>query len=458
MSANILIINPKHPFQLVSPPLGIGYILAYNRKISNNSVTFLDENFIEQSDGEILKTIQEKNIEFIGISFPSVAILRVLAICKLIRTHFNNGITLFTGGYHPTSEPELTLRLIPYFDFLIIGEAEHIISKLDCNWRSSENIAYLNNNVFIQNPITYLKNIDEIPYPQRTDFNKRYFAPCFGAIAGIFGKVATIMSSRGCPYSCKFCSCKLIQKTVRFHSTEYVLSEIEHILSVTGKIDYLYFLDVMFLTKWGRVEELCSAFIRLGLHKHFKWAATVAANVVDDKKIKLMKEAGCFYLSFGFESNSEHVLEAINKKATPEHNKKACELCAKYNIYINSAFLFGIPGERAQDLQDTIDFVRAYNVHFTGVNIMMPLPGSAFYYDFVKQGIIRPSIDEWYTISSLSTTNKIYNDVLPKEQYDEYITKFYRTIKYRSKYFNLTANWRKRLKYCWSKSTVSNHG
>ena len=123
-----------------------------------------------------------------------------------------------------------------------------------------------------------------------------------------------------------------------------------------------------------------------------------------------MKEAGCFYLSFGFESNSERVLKIIGKKATSEDNRKACLICKKNNIYINSAFLFGIPGEKAEDLQKTIDFVRTNNVQFTGINIMKPLPGSPFYYDFVKRGLIKPSIKEWHNISSINVPGKIYND------------------------------------------------
>jgi radical SAM superfamily enzyme YgiQ (UPF0313 family) len=293
----------------------------------------------------------------------------------------------------------------------------------------------------------YLKNIDEIPHPHRTDFDKRYFEPRYGTIAGIYGRVGTIMSSRGCPYNCSFCSNKLIQKVVRYHSTEYVLSEVEHILTVLGEMDFLYFLDVMFLTNWRRVEELCLAMIRNGFSKRFKWAATVSANAVNDEKIRLMKEAGCFYLSFGFESNSARVLKLINKKATPRHNERAIELCAKYGIYANSAFLFGIPEETEEDLQATIDFVRKHNVHFTGVNIMKPLPGSPFYYDFVERGIIQPSVEEWHTTSSINVAGKIYNEGLTEEQYDEYIRKFHAAIRFKSICTDLRANWRMRSKY-----------
>lgn len=447
MSERILLINPKHPYVLGTPPLGIGYLLSYSRKNSSNYIAFLDENYQKDPDGKILSLMRTEKISAVGISFPSSAVYRVIEICRLIRASFGSSIRIFAGGYHPTSEPELTLRLIPDLDFVITGEAEKIVAKIDDEWMSLNNVAYLKDGVFHKNSDEFIDAIDDVPHPRRSDFDKKYFLPTFGAISGIYGKVATIMSSRGCPYSCCFCSSKLIQKKVRFHSTHYVLAEIEHILETLGNIDYLYFLDVMFLAKWSRVEELCREMIAQGLHRRFKWAATVAANVVDAEKLKLMKEAGCFYLSFGFESNSENVLKIINKKAAPEDNRRACELCRKFNIYVNSAFLFGIPGETIQDLQKTIDFVKNNTVHFTGVNIMKPLPGSPFYYEFIRNGLISPSIEEWHAISSVNIRGKIYNDAISHDTYEKYIKMFNRTVRNRCLLSSISANAGNRIKY-----------
>lgn len=447
MITNILLINPKHSYRLGAPPLGIGYILSYARAMSQNNVIFLDENFVSNPDNDIFSIITENNIGFVGVSFASSAITRVLRICQFVREHFGNSIVLFAGGYHPTSEPEKTLQLMPDFDFIVTGEGEQVISALGEGWKSLPNVAYIENGRFIQNPLLYIEQIDTIPFPQRSDFDNRYYLPSFGTIAGIYGRVATIMSSRGCPYSCNFCSSKAIQKKVRYHSTNYVMDEIEHILGRVGEIDYLYFLDVMFLTNWGRVEELCRSFIHARLPRRFRWAATVASNVVNDEKIRLMKEAGCFYLSFGFESNSQRVLSIINKKATPEHNRTACDLCRKQGLYVNSAFLFGIPGETTEDLKETIRFVKKNAVHFTGVNIMKPLPGSPFYYDFVQKSIINPSLEEWHEISSIHVKGRIFNDLVSSENYKRYIRKFDRAVYIQSKIAFVKANWRKTIKY-----------
>lgn len=450
----ILLISPFDGHKQEAPSLGIGYIKAYSDNKSNNLVEIHDENFIVDLDAALFLKINEFKPHFIGITFPSSAVLRISHITKIVKQKWPQ-ISIFAGGYHPTSEPELTLRLIPHLDFVMIGEAENSVAGLNLDWKGLDNVAYLNENgVYIENKIGKLEDINCIPYPDRKLIDKRYFQPQKGVITGIWGKTATIMSSRGCPYSCNFCSSKLIQKRVRYHSTEYVLKEIEHILTTVGEIDYLFFLDVMFLTKWQRVEDLCYALKKEKHHKRFKWAATVSANVVDDAKLKLMKESGCFYLCFGFESNSAKVLDLINKKSTPEHNKKAVDICKANGIYSHSAFLFGIPEEEEEDLIKTVEFVKENNVSFTGVNIMKPLPGSPFYYSFVKNGDIVPSIEEWHKVSSINVPSRIYNNKISEEQYKHYIKQFYKAIKIKGIWNNITANWKLRLKYINNNSLI----
>lgn len=444
-----LLIIPFDGVRQESPTLGVGYLKAFADKYSSNFTIIHDENFLKNPDDMLLEKMEEINPDFVGISFPSSAVLRVRVIARLVKENYPK-IILFAGGYHPTSEPELTLRFFPEIDFVVKGDGEHFIAKVNLDWKGLPNVAWLEEGLLKENANETIMEIDEIPFPDRRIYDHRYFLPRKGVIAGIFGKTATLLSSRGCPYSCNFCSNKILHKKVRFHSTDYVLSEIEHILSTKGKMDYLYFVDTMFLSNWERVEKLCREFIKNGLSKRVKWAATVAANAVDDEKIRLMKEAGCFYLSFGFESNSSRVLKIINKRAVSEDNEKACKICEKYDIYVNSAFLFGIPGEEKEDLQQTIDFVKKYNIGFTGINIMKPLPGSPFYEQFVKQGIILPSIEEWHRISSIYEMGRVFNDKLSLTQYREYIQKFYKNAWFKTLYSNLRANWRMNLKYIFS--------
>jgi radical SAM superfamily enzyme YgiQ (UPF0313 family) len=123
------------------------------------------------------------------------------------------------------------------------------------------------------------------------------------------------------------------------------------------------------------------------------------------------------------------------------------ELCKKHSILANSAFLFGIPGETVKDLQETIDFVRKYDVFSTGVNIMKPLPGSPYYYRLVGEGAITPDIKEWREISDINVKGKIYNPIISEDDYYKYISIFNSTIQRKTKINHFKCNFLKYLKY-----------
>jgi radical SAM superfamily enzyme YgiQ (UPF0313 family)/ubiquinone/menaquinone biosynthesis C-methylase UbiE len=444
----ILLINPKDSYIMGSPPLGLGYLISYARKINQNDVFFLDENFsnIEYLDLILDNTISNIGISFVGIGFPSSAIKRVVSIARYIKKNFPD-ILVFAGGYHPTSEPLFTLKLIPEIDFLVLGQAESTFAHLGKNWQDMPGIAYIEDGQFSYNNISNeINSLDDIPYIDRSIFSAKYFEPNY-VIPGVYGKTATIMTSRGCPYSCFFCSNKLIQPLVKYHSIEYTLGEIDSILSTVGKIDYLFFLDVMFLSNWKRIYELCIELKKSKILKNVKWAATVSANVITEDKVKIMKESGCFLFCFGLESNSDYVLKLINKKSSASDNYIALKLCKKYGILANSAFLFGIPGESEKDLIDTLNFVKYNKVFATGINVMKPLPGSPFYYSFLEKGLIKRTIDEWYDISSIHHSSKYYNQNINADTYQKYISNFNKIVYFRRVFDDFRVNFKSISKY-----------
>lgn len=445
-----LLINPKDSYILGSPPLGIGYLMSYARKIGKNEVKIHDENFTDREflNQKLERTIDEFQPTFVGVSFPSSTVFRTIEILKYFKTHHPD-VVLFAGGYHPTSDPEATLRTIPELDFIILDQAEYSFAHIGKDWARLPSVAYINvQGEYIENPKgNPIAHLDDIPYIDRSWFDPRYFYPTMGTISGIYGKTATLMSSRGCPYRCSFCSIELLQKEVDYHGIDYVLGEIDSMLTTLGKVDYLYFLDVMFLTKWSRVENLCEELIKSRILKNIKWAATVAANVTTLDKVKLMKEAGCFYLAFGLESNSEHSLKLINKVAKPKDNQTAVDACRQLGVKANSAFLFGIPGETEHDLQETINFVKKNRLFSTGINFMKPLPGSPFYYDFLEKGWLKKDIQTWHDISSIHHKSENFNDAISQMVYDKYIKKFYKTVRFRARMDHYQTNLLKQIKY-----------
>lgn len=440
--AKILLINPKDSYWLASPPLSVGYLTAYAQRVGKNEVFFHDENHFpdHELNLELCRVLRRVGPDYVGLTFPSSTILRVVEILRHLKA-LHPRVVRFAGGYHPTSEPEATLRVIPELDFIVLDQAEHAFAHLGDDWRSLETVCYLDGaGQFIENPRRTILDIDDIPYVDRALFHPTYFAPHEGVMSGVYGRTVTIMSSRGCPYRCKFCSNELLQKDVTFHSVDYVIGEIEHIRRQVKRIDYLYFLDVMFLTNWRRTEALCKALIETKVLGDIKWGAVVAANVTTLARAKLMREAGCFYLSFGMESNSENSLKLMAKVARPKHNERAADICRELGLVFNSAFLFGIPGETEADLEATLDFVRRHGAFATGVNRMKPLPGSPYYYEFVEKGLIQRTIPDWHRISSIHHDSGYFNDRVPPEVYRRYEDEFERIVADRRLAMNVQLN------------------
>ena len=209
--SRLLLIVPSDGTRQESPALGVGYLKAYADEYSSNSVFLHDENFLEDPDSSLLRMMEEVMPDFVGISFPSSAVLRVRALTGLLKEKYPE-VLLFVGGYHPTSEPELTLKLIPGIDFVVRGEGEAFAAKLNPNWRHLPNVAWLQDGLYRENTIETINELDCIPFPDRRIYDSRYNRPRRGVIAGIYGKTATLLSSRGCPYSCNFCSSKVMLK------------------------------------------------------------------------------------------------------------------------------------------------------------------------------------------------------------------------------------------------------
>lgn len=144
MSKKILLIAPKDSYLLGSPPLGVGYLISYSNKVGKNEVYFHDENFINENElnSVLTKKINEIKPDFIGITFPSSAIYRVVNILETVKRDFPS-IVCFAGGYHPTSEPEATLRVIPDLDFIILDQGEYAFANIDDNWKQLICVGYI---------------------------------------------------------------------------------------------------------------------------------------------------------------------------------------------------------------------------------------------------------------------------------------------------------------------------
>jgi radical SAM superfamily enzyme YgiQ (UPF0313 family) len=432
----ILLVNPLSGYEVGSMPLGIGYLASHLQAQGHEVV--LDDRVpafyrgcrdMERADRRT-RAAAAFRPEWIGITATTAQIFDAYHVARLLRqAPAARGAAIVLGGYHPTTEPVLTLRECPEADLVVRGEGELTFAELaaGADPATVPGVTYRRDGEIVMTPERPLhQRLDDFRPPPRSLYDAAYYLRRKAdVLSGWHVKAATLMTSRGCPKRCKFCAAEIILPRVRFHSVDYVLGEIEDILRAYD-VEALSFIDIMFLSRWSRTEELCRRMIQAGIHRRVRWGASITADSVTRERAVLMKEAGCRYLNFGFETGSQRMLDLMNKRVKVEKNHAAAQVANELGLFCNSAFLVGLPGETEADIALTAQFLREHNVFSAGLNIMAPLPGSTYYKEFLQRGVLQYSPELWRTIGAVFHDGSTRDDIpvfgdIPRERLFELV-------------------------------------
>lgn len=355
-------------------------------------------------DIEIAKIIIESGIKIfaIGALFPMVR--EVERLCRLIRS-LVPGATIILGGAHVTPIPEFILTRTKA-DIAVIGEADFTIplmmralaEKTDLG--AVPGIAFFQDNVFVhtgQPLIPAEITREEIGWPAWDLFPIESYlnAPKFPPYEQS-DRVMSILSGRGCPFSCNFCyrTCAF-----RVRPVSDVLDEMEHLID-RYKLNGFYFLDDLVMLNRKRIAELCDGILDRGMRIKFNVAGR--ANIVDPEIIRKLKAAGCISIFYGVESGDQAALDAMKKKITVEQARRAVALTREAGIFCWYGIMFGQPGETAETLSKTVSLIKdlSYGRFFPQqIFGCIPFPGTQLYEHCKQHGLIRSDADfyEKYT-------------------------------------------------------------
>jgi lipopolysaccharide/colanic/teichoic acid biosynthesis glycosyltransferase/MoaA/NifB/PqqE/SkfB family radical SAM enzyme len=193
-----------------------------------------------------------------------------------------------------------------------------------------------------------------------------------------------ILVGRGCPYRCLFCYKGVWGKSLRFRTPENVLQEIEMCIDQYRIRDFRFYDDTVTFPRWD-LKSLCEEIINRKLN--ISWNCWSRVNDVDEEKLGMMKEAGCYNIKFGIEFGTAKALKLANKGATLEQARRAVAMTKKAGIECKGSFIFGIPGETIEDCRKTIDFAKDISPHFATFFAFDPIPGSPFYERIIQEEI-----------------------------------------------------------------------
>jgi radical SAM superfamily enzyme YgiQ (UPF0313 family) len=238
---------------------------------------------------------------------------------------------------------------------------------------------YLEDNKVIANPpASLINNPDELPFVAwDLLLMEKYRAHnwhCFDHI-NQRQPYAVIYTSLGCPFNCSYCPIHAFYSKpgIRFRSPERVVEEID-LLVKNYNVKNIKILDELFVLREDRVIRICDLIIQGG-YKLNIWAYA-RVDTVNERLLKKMKQAGINWLCFGIESANKNVRQGVSKRIAQEKIQKAIEMTQAAGIYILGNFMFGLPDDDLQTMQETLDMAKEFNFEYVNFYVTMAYPGS----------------------------------------------------------------------------------
>ncbi len=218
-----------------------------------------------------------------------------------------------------------------------------------------------------------MKDLDRIPFPARNLLPNESYIRQGRKKYGY--SITTVMSTRGCPYRCEFCSNVVFGGSYRERSAENVVDEIESALALG--YDRISFADDVFTMKKERVVRVCQEITRRGLH--FNWECLGRVDALDHPTALEMKAAGCTRIFFGIESGNEQMLERMNKKITLDEARRAVNAAHQAGLQVGAFFILCYPGDTDDTVLETLHFATSLPLDYLGLSMPYPLPGTDLY-------------------------------------------------------------------------------
>jgi anaerobic magnesium-protoporphyrin IX monomethyl ester cyclase len=425
-------------------PLSLGYLAGEIKKETNWDIMVYNSDFAVNSEAwhvsylsgdgfvnymknlqdstspiwqEVGSTINKYKPTVVGIyccasTFPSASI--VARIAKSISQH----IVVIVGGPHPTSAKRAILgdRNI---DIVVKGEGEKTIVELlntiddGGSFDKIKGIVYRGGDQIVETANRELmEDLDLLSFPHENarELLKDYDKHPKSAFQNIF-------ATRGCPYSCFFCGSSCVWgNRVRFRSVTNVINEIKSLQKIGLK--KIEFADDTFGVNKEYTYQLCDSLIRdcPGI----RWACETRANLVDDKVVARMKEAGCRSIYVGVESGSNEMLKKMRKGITVEEAVSAMEIIRKHGISLTAFFLIGLPWETEDTLNDTFNLMKKTKGLLV-LSIFTPYPETEAFEYCKRYGLIDNNFD--VALYNHQSPENFFCRNIPKEKFREYASK-----------------------------------
>jgi radical SAM superfamily enzyme YgiQ (UPF0313 family) len=342
-------------------------------------------------------------------------------------------VKIVVGNVHVSSLGTPVLEHFPEIDYLVIGEGEGALLELaegkplkeisNLCWRDSSGKAIFNERR------SRIMDLDELPFPayeKLRGFPRDYHMPLF-TYELRYG--ATMVGSRGCPYTCSFCDRTVFERLYKTNSPEYTYEHMKYLRDRFG-VHHINFYDDLFTASKKRVFGLCDLLISKPLGMQFNCA--IRAGHTSPEMLRLLKRAGALMVSMGIESADKDMMERHKAGVTLEAVRETVHDIHAAGLRAKGLFIFGMPGETAETFRTTSDFILELELDEMNMTKFAPLHGAPIWEEALS-GESGDFDEDWRLMNCLNFVYKPHAFQTREEMdalYNWHVMRFYNSPTY----------------------------
>ena len=375
-TAKIALVNPPtvkgvYHHQLFLP-IGLAYLTAVLKE-NGHEVTVIDCPALEMDHEKLKAKIASFKPNVVGITSMTPTIQSTLLSARVAKEACPDAIVTL-GGSHATFMDRQILEQEAAVDVVVRGEGEQTFLEIARNVSDSKSldrvdgVTFRNSDQIIQTPNRpFIQNLDQLPYPAYEYFPLKKYR--------LFGKLyLPIITSRGCPFQCSFCTTsRMFGKEYRVRSPKNIVDELEFLKNTYGADAFTFYDDTLTLDK-NRIFKICEEIKTRKID--VPWDCQTRVDQISREVLAEMRETNCQQVFFGVESGCQKILDAVKKRTTVEQNAKAIRLAKEAGLFVAISIMIGYPGETADMLKQTLDFIRKAEPDDVYLCVATPYPGT----------------------------------------------------------------------------------
>jgi len=377
-------LGPFKSLAFTMMPPWICYLAAVVRQ-RGHGVEAIDQYESNHSFRGLVEDVLKRKPDVLAVSLVTPSVTSALKLLRIVRSE-RPQTKIILGNVHATYFHEELLRR-RLADAVVHGEGEETLCAALDAMESGMPLSSVRGISFEEDRMVkrtearpLLDDLDALPFPAWDLFDIKRYQPLL--MLNSRRRVHIVLAGRGCPFRCSFC-CNPFGRSYRVRSFQNIADEMEFFVRRFGVSHYV-FLDGTFPISRRMGMEFCEAFMSRGLHKRVSWTGQCRIDLIEERMLRAMKEAGCVDIFFGIESGYDQGLVNLKKDFTMDIVREKMDVVRRSGIRSVGQFILGAPGETREDSLKTIQAGCTLGFDFVKFAILVPYPGTEFYEKYLK--------------------------------------------------------------------------